>query len=225
MVKKLQNIRKNYSLSALKKSDMKDDPFQQFNIWFNDIVGKVIEPTAMTLSTYSKSLGVQNRIVLLKDVHVHHQNESNLNGFVFFTNYHSVKAQQINTNPKVALCFFWPILERQIRVSGLAVKINEEKSIAYFQNRPRKSQIGAWASSQSEIIEDRKVLDVNFIKFEKKFQNKSVPKPPHWGGYKVIPNLIEFWQGREDRMHDRFTYTKKLNRKLEVNWVINRLSP
>ena len=210
-MKKIQNIRKNYNLDQLRRVDLKNSPIEQFQAWFNEL-GHGNDFNAVTLSTYSKKDGIQSRVVLLKEIQK--------GGFVFYTNYNSVKAQQIDINNHVALCFFWPEFQRQVRVNGLAVKVSNTLSDKYFSQRPRKSQISTWVSQQSDILINREMLETKFSKFEKKFKDKSVLKPDHWGGYKVKPLSMEFWQGRVDRMHDRFLY-KKTNNK----WNISRLYP
>lgn len=211
-MKKIANIRTDYQLSQLNKSTLAYSPMSQFKVWFSEVLDVIIEPTAMSLSTYDENKGVSTRVVLLKDI--------KKDGFIFYTNYNSLKGKQIEKNTNVSLSFFWPDFQRQVRVNGVAVKIPNQKSIDYFKKRPRDSQIAAWASSQSKVIKNRLVLESLFSKFEKKFNNKNIPKPPHWGGYKVVPHSVEFWQGRSNRMHDRFLYEKKNNK-----WMINRLSP
>jgi len=213
-MKKIENIRKNYNLETLRKSDLSNSPIKQFESWFNDIINNkdIIEPTAVNLSTYDVSNGINSRVVLLKGL--------TKEGFIFYTNYNSLKATQIENNENVHLCFFWPVLQRQVRVKGSAIKISENLSSKYFQSRPRKSKIAAWTSEQSMIIKSRLDLDSRFLYYENKFKDKKIPKPESWGGYKVIPNSMEFWQGRENRLHDRFLYLKQ-NKK----WIIKRLAP
>ena len=210
-MKKIQNIRTNYNLKELRSSDLDKSPVTQFLKWFNELEHES-DFNAVTLSTYSKQDGVQNRIVLLKDI--------NEKGFVFYTNYDSLKARQIESNNHVALCFFWPKFQRQVRVNGLVKKVSKKISNNYFMKRPRRSQISTWVSHQSDVVINRNYLEQKFQEVEKKFQDKSVLKPDNWGGYQVLPFSVEFWQGREDRMHDRFVYKKK-NKK----WVVNRLFP
>ena len=211
-MEKIENIRTDYTMSTLNKSNLNACPMKQFEIWFNDIVDKILEPTAMTLSTFSDKYGCRSRVVLLKEL----RND----GFVFFTNYNSLKGQQIDSNNNVSLSFFWPNFQRQININGLALKLNNRISRLYFEKRPRGSQISAWASNQSEIIKSRNDLDSKYKNLEKKFKDQSIPTPPYWGGFLVQPLSIEFWQGGPNRMHDRFLYVKKNN-----SWVINRLSP
>tara|TARA_B100001250_G_C19757040_1_gene770616 strand:+ start:40 stop:675 length:636 start_codon:yes stop_codon:yes gene_type:complete len=211
-MKKIDNLRIDYNLKTLSKSELLACPMSQFKAWFNEVVNEIIEPTAMTLSTYSTKHGCHSRVVLLKEVRD--------DGFVFFTNYHSLKGQQIDKNNNVSLSFFWPSFQRQIRINGLAIKLSDESSSHYFEKRPRGSQISAWASNQSEVIQGRDDLNIKFKNLKNKFKNQSIPKPPNWGGYLIQPLSIEFWQGREDRLHDRFLYCKQDN-----TWTLKRLSP
>tara|TARA_B100000902_G_scaffold370122_1_gene394977 strand:+ start:200 stop:835 length:636 start_codon:yes stop_codon:yes gene_type:complete len=211
-MKKIENIRINYNLNSINIDDFSSSPINQFQIWFNEIIDSVLEPTAMTLSTYSKDDGVHNRVVLLKGI--------KKSGFIFYTNYHSLKGRQIELNNNVSLSFFWPKFQRQVRINGIAIKLSKKESSLYFDKRPRNSQIAAWVSNQSQIIENREILDLKFLEIEKKFKNKTIPKPDFWGGYIIKPVLVEFWQGRENRMHDRLLYKKKNNK-----WILNRLSP
>ena len=212
MMKKFENIRTNYNLNQLRKGNLVYSPIKQFEIWFGEVINKVMDSNAMTLSTYDKQKSVQNRVVLLKEI--------KKDGFVFYTNYNSLKAKQIELNDSVALCFFWPAFQRQVRVNGRAVRLSQKLSNDYFQKRPRKSQISTWASEQSDVVVNRRVLELRFNSLQRRFKNKKIPKPSHWGGYKVIPDSMEFWQGRKNRMHDRFLY-KRENGK----WILNRLSP
>tara|TARA_B100001250_G_scaffold378833_1_gene368980 strand:- start:213 stop:848 length:636 start_codon:yes stop_codon:yes gene_type:complete len=211
-MKNIENIRTNYNLSKLEESNLKYSPINQFKIWFSEIVDQVLEPNAMVLSTCSQHNIVSSRVVLLKEIQ--------RDGFIFYTNYNSVKGKHIKSNSNVSLSFFWPSFQRQVRVNGIAVKTSHQKSVNYFKKRPRKSQIAAWASFQSEEVENRTLLESLFSDFEKKFNKKIIPKPPDWGGYKVIPQSVEFWQGRQNRMHDRFLYVKKNSK-----WLISRLAP
>ena len=211
-MKKIHNIRTNYQFGSLSKSDLAYSPIKQFKDWFSQIINLMTEPTAMTLSTYSKRYGVDSRIVLLKEI--------KQDGFIFYTNYNSVKGKQISSNNNVSLSFFWPELQRQVRVNGIAKKVSNKVSINYFSKRPRNSQIAAWMSMQSEVIKNRKTMESKFQKLKHEFNNQPIPKPPYWGGYRIEPLTVEFWQGREDRMHDRFIYVKHNNK-----WNINRLSP
>lgn len=207
----LHSIRENYSKKSLSKSECKDNPIEQFEIWLNDaLTSKVNEPTAMHISTVENNKP-SSRIVLLKEV--------NELGFVFFSNYHSRKGQQIQSNPNVALTFFWPELERQVRIEGTVNKLPAEESDRYFNSRPYTSQIGAWASEQSQILRNKKELIIKAAKFTAKYPI-TVPRPTHWGGYLITPTYFEFWQGRPSRLHDRICYQFQGN-----EWVKSRLSP
>jgi pyridoxamine 5'-phosphate oxidase len=200
--------------ASLSETDLEKSPFAQFAHWFEEAKQHhPVNPDAMTLATATADGGVSARTVLLKDFDDH--------GFVFYTNYQSRKGEQLSANPRVALCFYWPQLERQVRIEGVAVKTTEEESDAYFATRPRGSQIGAWASCQSRVIPGRGDLDKRFRDLEADYRERQVPRPPHWGGYRVIPIEIEFWQGRADRLHDRFVYRLREPK----DWVIERLSP
>ena len=202
-------------MSDLKETDLDPDPIVQFERWFEEAKQRQPElPEAMTVATAGADGVVSARVCLLKSVDQH--------GFVFYTNYSSRKGDQIRENPRVSLCFFWPVLDRQVRVEGAAVRVTEEESDAYFAIRPRGSQLGAWASNQSQVLlGGRGDLEGRFKELESTYHEKQIPRPPHWGGYRVIPTWIEFWQGRSDRLHDRFAY-----RLREPNdWTIERLSP
>ena len=207
----IANLRKEYKMHSLDEKAVKNNPITQFRIWFNEALETdILEPNAMFLATVSQGQP-SGRIVLLKDIE-----ES---GFVFYTNYESRKAKQIYENQKVSITFFWAELERQIRIEGVSRKVSEEKSTHYFLSRPHSSQIGAWASPQSQKI-TKQELENLFAKYEQEFSNKEMQKPPHWGGYIVEPHYIEFWQGRPSRMHDRICY------RLESSqWVIERIAP
>ncbi len=201
-------------MNELKESDLDPDPFKQFDRWFAQArEAQPILPEAMTVATAGQDSVVSARVCLLKDV--------DRRGFVFYTNYDSRKGRQIHENPWVSLCFFWPALERQVRVEGVAVKTTEEESEAYFATRPRGSQLGAWASNQSQVIMGRGDIEGKVADMDATYRDRPVPRPPHWGGYRVIPTFIEFWQGREDRLHDRFVYRLRDAK----DWIIERLSP
>ncbi len=210
----LADIRKDYRLQSLLEKDVDVNPIKQFETWWQQAIESGIEePNAMTLAT-SSSLGKPSaRIVLLKGIKE--------NGFVFFTNYNSRKGKQIEENPFAALVFLWKELERQIRIEGEIKRINEEESDEYFFKRPLESRIGAWASPQSAVIESREILEKNVVDYSTKFEDKNIPRPSNWGGYIVIPTLIEFWQGRPGRLHDRLQYTVSKN----GTWKIERLAP
>ena len=199
---------------ALLDHDLDPSPFVQFQRWFDEAKARVPAlPEAMTVSTASRDGIVTSRVCLLKEFDAH--------GFVFYTNYNSRKAAHISENPRVSLCFFWAVLDRQVRIDGAAVKVTEEESDEYFATRPRGSQLGAWASNQSTVIPGRGDLEHRFHELETNYRDLPVPRPPHWGGYRVIPVEIEFWQGRADRLHDRFVYRLREPK----DWIIERLSP
>jgi pyridoxamine 5'-phosphate oxidase len=200
--------------NALLETDLEKNPFLQFGRWFAEASQRQPETAnAMTVSTCGSDGIVSSRMSLLKGFDSH--------GFVFYTNYNSRKGTQITENPRVSLCFYWPTLERQVRVEGAAVKTTAEEADAYFATRPRGSQLGAWASNQSSVIPGRGDLDQRFRELEANYRDRPVPRPPHWGGYRVIPVEIEFWQGRSDRLHDRFVYRLREPK----DWIIERLSP
>jgi pyridoxamine 5'-phosphate oxidase len=214
MQDQILKLRKEYGLHGLDVDDLKENPIDLFKIWLQQAIkAGVAEPNAMTLATVNEFGQPSIRVVLLRDI--------TDAGFTFYTNYNSKKGKEIEGNVLVSLNFFWPQLERQIRIDGKIEKLSEATSQAYFAKRPRGSQIGAWASPQSQIIESRKWLLDQAELFEQKFKGVEVPKPAHWGGYLVVPELIEFWQGRENRMHDRFQYLKSKG----TSWQIARLAP
>ena len=214
MDKNLHDYRKSYEKGSLTEDTVLENPLEQFAAWFVDAekTPTVEEPNAMTLSTVDAQGVPKARVVLLK--------EFTQEGFVFYTNYTSGKAQAIAQNNKVCVSFFWPSLERQIIITGMAVKISEEKSIAYFNKRPRESQLGAMVSDQSTSIDSREALEEKLLELEKKYDTSPIVKPPHWGGYLIQPTSYEFWQGRSSRLHDRIKYTKINN-----SWNIGRLQP
>jgi pyridoxamine 5'-phosphate oxidase len=210
----IQNLRQDYRSASLSKSDIDKNPFQQFSKWFKEALNaKVTEPNAMTIATSSKNGIPSARIVLLK--------EFDENGFVFYTNYNSQKGKELEENPHAALIFFWADLERQIRIEGLVEKVTEEEATEYFNSRPKGSQLGAHTSPQSETIPNRSFLEYKLADLEKEYHYKDIPKPLHWGGYRVIPNKIEFWQGRTSRLHDRIVYLKNNDQ----TWRFERLAP
>ncbi len=206
-------MRREYKQNELDEHSVDANPFVQFEKWFSDAQNaQVLEPNSMLLAT-SGAQNIPNiRAVLLKIF--------DERGFVFFTNYASDKAKEIEENPNVAVEFLWLDLERQVRIIGSCEKISSAESLAYFMKRSRSSQIGAWVSEQSKIISSRKLLSLALQKMKEKFKNGEVPLPDFWGGYRVVPTKIEFWQGRESRLHDRVLYTKK-----ESKWEISRLAP
>jgi pyridoxamine 5'-phosphate oxidase len=208
----LRDIRKQYLFSALDESSVFPNPFDQFGVWLQEAIeSDQLEPTAMILSTVDEHFQPHSRVVLLKEF----AHES----FVFYTNYEGHKAQQLAQNNKVSLVFFWPSLERQVRIEGKADKISEILSTSYFKSRPIDSQLGAWASPQSQQIHSANFLEQQFQYYQQQFGNE-VPKPPHWGGYSVRATSIEFWQGRANRLHDRLLFTKE-----SAEWRISRLAP
>jgi pyridoxamine 5'-phosphate oxidase len=209
----IADIRKNYSLKTLNEEDVATNAIDQFTIWWDEAIkSEIDEVNAMTLATATKDGKPSARIVLLKDY--------DANGFVFFTNYNSSKGHALELNPHAALVFFWKELERQIRIEGIAEKVSAAESDAYFLSRPVDSRIGAWASPQSEIIKNRNILDENVNKYTAQF-GEDIPRPLHWGGYRLKPTVIEFWQGGNSRLHDRIRYTKTDDNM----WKIERLAP
>ena len=207
----LSNLRKEYLQSGIIKEDLSQNPIEQFSVWFSQAMeANIIEPSAMSLATSDDSIGI--RTVLLKYF--------DERGFVFFTNYESKKSKQIQNNPQAAILFPWLALERQVKVIGSVEKITKLESFKYFSSRPRDSQLGAWASQQSSKISSRSLLAEQFASMKKKFSSGEIPLPDFWGGYRVIPKSIEFWQGRENRLHDRFIYELSSGQ-----WTISRLSP
>jgi len=211
--KPIQNLQREYKLNKLSEETVHKNPFKQFEKWFADVskVG-ITEPNAMTLATANEKAKPSARVVLLKGI--------SSKGFIFFTNYHSRKGKNISENSFASLLFFWAELERQVRIEGKIKKLSKVESQKYFDTRPLESRLAAWASEQSKIIPSRDYLESRYKKFEKEFFGKKIPLPPNWGGYILIPNYFEFWQGRESRLHDRISY-KKVNGK----WKINRLAP
>jgi pyridoxamine 5'-phosphate oxidase len=209
----IQHLREDYKHEPLGEESLDADPIAQFRLWFEQARGSGIpEPNAMTLGTADKSGRVSCRTVLLKAY--------DERGFVFFTNYGSRKAAQIAENPRAALLFPWVALARQIEIAGPVEKISNAESVAYFLSRPAGSRLGAWVSDQSKVVPSRSVLEAKFEELNRRFADGEIPKPDFWGGYRVIPETIEFWQGGGDRLHDRFLYTRA-----EDKWTRVRLSP
>lgn len=211
----LSNYRKTYQKKELLESNVDANPLQQFRTWFYEaeLHGGSDEPNAMAVATLGPDGFPKNRMVLLK--------KYNEEGFVFYTNYESEKGKSIITNPKVCLSFFWPTLERQVIIKGVAEKTSETDSENYFHSRPKGSQLGALVSEQSSVIASREILESKLRDLEKQYENSEIPKPKNWGGFLVRPQAIEFWQGRPNRLHDRIRYTLQQN----FNWKIDRLAP
>ncbi|TDB66945.1 pyridoxamine 5'-phosphate oxidase [Arundinibacter roseus] len=215
MTPNLADLRREYSLNGLSEEDILPDPLHQFRRWFDEaLAAEIPEPNAMMLSTVNADNRPASRVVLLKEL--------DAQGFVFYTNYSSKKGTDLALNPWAALTFFWVELERQIRIEGYAERVSEQDSDDYFAVRPRGSQIGAWVSEQSAGLASRTVLEEKQNFYEEKFAGIQVPRPPHWGGYRVIPTTIEFWQGRPSRLHDRIQYVWDA---ASETWTSGRLSP
>jgi len=232
----IADLRREYNLAGLRRKDLAADPIRQFKSWFDQATGErasgrlrkfcvqlyktwvlgrrreTSDANAMTLATVDAEGRPSARVVLLKGV--------DDRGFIFFTNYHSRKGHELDGNPNAALVFYWPEMERQVCVSGKASKLPAAESDAYFSSRPRGSNLAAWASNQSAVVADRAELETKWNECEQRFPGDTVPRPPHWGGYVLSPERVEFWQGRPNRLHDRFRYTKR-----DSAWVIERLSP
>jgi pyridoxamine 5'-phosphate oxidase len=233
----LADLRREYNLAGLRRSDLQPDPLAQFRKWFDQASGarasgrlrkffvrlyksllmasgaEQVDVNAMTLATVDKEGRPSARVVLLKGV--------DERGFIFYTNYRSRKGQDLAGNPQAALVFYWPDLERQVCVAGEVSQLPPAESDLYFKSRPRGSRIGAWASNQSEVVADRAVLEKKWEEFETKYPGPEVPRPAHWGGYVLVPSRVDFWQGRPNRLHDRFRYT----RRPDKSWNIERLCP
>ncbi len=209
----LADLRKDYALAGLLEKDLAKDPFRQFEKWFQEAqAAKVTEPNAMTLATATREGRPSARTVLLKSF--------DGRGFVFYSNYESRKGREIEANPRATLVFPWLVLERQVIIEGLITRVAREEAEAYFHSRPQASQLAAWASAQSTIISGRKVLEEAFKEIEKKYAGQVVPLPPQWGGWRLAPETVEFWQGRRSRLHDRLRY-----RRVADSWSVERLSP
>ncbi|HHS99380.1 MAG TPA: pyridoxamine 5'-phosphate oxidase [Thiomicrospira sp.] len=209
--------RREYQYTELTRDELSSDPFLQFSKWMDQAIeNKIIDPTAMSVSTVDLSGQPHSRIVLLK--------ESDSNGFVFYTHYDSDKGQQIADNANAALLFYWPQLDRQIRIEGQLEKTSKQQSENYFHSRPRESQLAAASSVQSRVVPGRKTLNQNFALKEQIFEHTDVECPEHWGGYILKPNRFEFWQGRPNRLHDRFVFTKGTSKNNQA-WSIDRLAP
>jgi pyridoxamine 5'-phosphate oxidase len=208
----IADLRKDYTQAGLEQGD--PSPFKQFELWFDQaLAADLLEPNAMTLATVTADGKPDARIVLLKGF--------DLRGFVFYTNYRSQKGQELAANPHAALVFLWGDLERQVRVVGRVEKATDLEADTYFQSRPLGSRLGAWASTQSEVIPSREVLEARMVALEAEYQGREIPRPDHWGGFRVVPTEMEFWQGRPSRLHDRLRYRLQDN----GDWVIDRLAP
>lgn len=206
-------LRCDYRLQALLETEVEADPIRQFQHWLEQaLAAELPEPNAMTLATVDAEGKPSARMVLLKGF--------DSRGFVFYTNYLSRKGRDLSQTPWAALVFWWAELERQVRIEGQVVKVSDQETHAYFESRPRGSQLGAWASEQSQVITDRTVLEQRLQDLEQQYQDQPIPRPPHWGGYRLHPHQIEFWQGRPNRLHDRLCY-----RQDGEQWTIERLSP
>jgi pyridoxamine 5'-phosphate oxidase len=209
----IHNLRRDYDREPLVESDLDPDPVKQFRVWFEDArLSGIPEPNAMTLGTSDRFGNVSCRTVLLKAY--------DERGFVFFTNYGSRKAHQIAANPRAAVLFPWVALARQVEIAGEVEKISAAESLAYFMSRPFGSRLGAWVSDQSSVISSRQILQAKFDELKRRFAGGEVPKPEGWGGFRIVPERIEFWQGGQDRLHDRLLYTKS-----DGVWTISRLAP
>jgi pyridoxamine 5'-phosphate oxidase len=214
MIMKLEDVRREYLRGGLKREDLAENPITQFEAWLKQAIDAGLQdPTAMTVATVNAEGQPSQRIVLLKQV--------NDKGFVFYTNYESRKAQDIEANPLVSLHFPWHLLERQVKICGRVEKVSSAESLKYFLSRPEESQLAAWASAQSRPVSSRQLLMQQFNAMKEKFSKGSIPLPDFWGGYRVVPTAIEFWQGGANRLHDRFEY----QRQEDGGWEIERLAP
>ncbi len=210
----IADLRQEYTKNGLRETDLHADPIEQFQQWFDEALSaRIREPNAMTLATATPEGRPSARMVLLKDF--------DSRGFVFYTNYDSRKGGELLANPWAALILFWVDLERQIRIEGRVELVSPAESDAYFASRPRESQIGAWASDQSQVLVDRATLEIRTAEVQQRYGNAEVPRPPFWGGFRVVPESIEFWQGQPSRLHDRLRYQLKS----PAVWAIERLSP
>jgi pyridoxamine 5'-phosphate oxidase len=209
----LGDLRRSYATAALDSTTLDPDPIAQFLRWFADAErAQLLEPNAMTLATADAACRPSARVVLLKEI--------DASGLVFFTDYRSRKSRELAANPRAAVTFLWKELERQVRAGGSVEQITRDESAAYFRTRPRGSRLGAWASEQSAILTDRASLEREVARLDGQFPGDDIPLPPHWGGYRIVPDEFEFWQGRENRLHDRFRYSRD-----GESWRIERLSP
>lgn len=207
-------LRREYCSNPLSLENLANNPFDQFELWLSEAIkAKILEPNAMVLATASDEGAPSSRTVLLKKI--------DYQGLVFFTNYESRKAEQLAANTRASLTFLWKEIERQVSIEGLVEKTSREEAAEYFAKRPRASQLSAWASQQSRVLDSRKTLEESYARLESLYKGKEVPCPPFWGGFRVVPHRFEFWQGHLNRLHDRFQYTLKAN----VGWHIDRLAP
>ncbi len=210
----LAGLRREYETQGLRRAEMHPDPIEQFGTWFSTAVNSELpDANAISLATVTAEGQPAARVVLLKGF--------DQRGFVFFTNYHSDKGRELEANPRAAFVIYWVQLERQIRVRGRVEKTSHEESEAYFHSRPRGSQLGAWVSHQSEVIDARRILEARLAEMTERYTGREIELPPHWGGYRIVPATIEFWQGRANRLHDRFRYT----RQADQTWTLERLAP
>lgn len=209
----IADLRQNYTRQQLLETSVDPNPIKQFQLWFEQARSvDILEPNAMTLATASKEGVPSARIVLLKGV--------DDRGFTFYTNYESRKGQELTANPQAVLVFWWEPLERQVRIEGSVEKVSAQEAEEYFHSRPRGSQLGAWASPQSQVISNREMLETRLEDVTRTYQDQEIPRPNHWGGYRLVPHTIEFWQGRPNRLHDRLCY-----RFEQHHWIIERLAP
>lgn len=215
----ISELRRNYSKGSLHREDLHPDPIEQFKIWFEQARSAgILEPNAMILATVDQNGQPFTRTVLLKDL--------DARGFVFYTNFNSRKALQLAENPRCSLCFLWPDLERQVSINGIATKVSTSEALRYFVSRPLGSRLGAWTSPQSQVIQTRSVLEAKLAELKAKFHDGEVPLPSFWGGYRVAPASVEFWQGGRDRLHDRFIYGRsEVGDPAPEEWSIRRLAP
>jgi len=213
LARNVADLRKEYTRAGLTESDVAPDPVEQFRRWFDEALeADLHEPNAFVLATATRDGLPSARVVLLKGL--------DERGFVFYTNYEGRKGRELEENPRAALLFYWGELERQVRIEGTVSRVSEEESDAYYASRPRGSRLGAWASEQSRVVEGREVLESHIGDLEAEYEGREVPRPPFWGGYRVEPEAIEFWQGRENRLHDRIVYRRESGR-----WKTERLQP
>jgi pyridoxamine 5'-phosphate oxidase len=213
LARNVADLRKEYTRAGLTESDVAPDPVEQFRRWFDEALeADLHEPNAFVLATATRDGLPSARVVLLKGL--------DERGFVFYTNYEGRKGRELEENPRAALLFYWGELERQVRIEGTVSRVSEEESDAYYASRPRGSRLGAWASEQSRVVEGREVLESRIGDLEAEYEGREVPRPPFWGGYRVNPAAIEFWQGRENRLHDRIVYRRESGR-----WKTERLQP